>query len=54
MVIDPAYQYRHAENEIQRALQSGATRLYLGDDYKVLEDEKLSELPESLWKLKTN
>ena len=49
MPKDQAYQ--QAEQKIQQALKSGATELVLGGDYKTPEEKKLSELPESLWKL---
>jgi internalin A len=44
--------YLEAEKKIQEALKSSATKLELGGDYKTKDEEKLTELPESLWELK--
>ena len=44
--------YHKAEKKIQEALQSGVTELELGGEYNTPDEEKLTELPESLWELK--
>lgn len=44
--------YLEAEKKIAEALKSGATELVLGGDYKTPDEEKLSELPVSLWECK--
>ncbi len=44
--------YLEAEKKIQQALQSGATELDLSNKYDTPDEKKLTELPESLWKLK--
>jgi internalin A len=50
MPKDAAYQ--QAEQKIQQALQSGATKLDLSNKYSAGDEEKLTELPESIGKLK--
>ena len=44
--------YLEAEQKIQQALQSGATELDLSNDYNTPDEKKLTELPDSIWKLK--
>jgi Leucine-rich repeat (LRR) protein len=44
--------YREAEKKIQEALESGATELDLSGTYSTFDEEKLSELPDSLWECK--
>ena len=49
MPKDQAYQ--QAEQKIAEALTSRATELDLSQKYNAKDSEKLTELPESLWKL---
>ncbi|MBI3168253.1 MAG: leucine-rich repeat domain-containing protein, partial [Chloroflexi bacterium] len=44
--------YKQAEKKIEEALKSGATELNLSNEYNAPDEKKLTELPESLWKLK--
>jgi Leucine-rich repeat (LRR) protein/GTPase SAR1 family protein len=44
--------YLEAEKKIQEALQSGATELDLSNDYDTPDEKKLTELPDSIGKLK--
>jgi internalin A len=50
MPKDEAYQ--QAEQKIQQALKSGATELDLSNEYDAPDEKKLTELPESIGKLK--
>ena len=43
--------YLEAEKKIAEALQSGATELDLSNKYDAPDEKKLTELPDSLWKL---
>ncbi|MEZ4642717.1 MAG: hypothetical protein R3E31_08275 [Chloroflexota bacterium] len=42
--------YREAEQKIEEARRTRATRLDLSN-WRMPDEEKLTELPESLWKL---
>ncbi len=44
--------YLEAEKKIKQALQSGATELDLSNKYDAPDEKKLTELPESIGKLK--
>jgi len=44
--------YKQAEQKIGQALQSGATTLDLSNEYDAPDEKKLTELPESIGKLK--
>lgn len=44
--------YREAEKKIEAALKSGTTELDLSQSYDAKDEEKLTELPESIGKLK--
>ncbi len=44
--------YHEAEKKIQAALQSGATELVLGGGFNTKDENKLTELPESIWELR--
>src|SRR3990172_12138536 len=44
--------YLEAEKKIQQVLQSGATELDLSNEYNAPDEKKLTELPESIGKLK--
>ena len=43
--------YREAEQKIEEARRTGATKLNLSGKYGESDDNKLTELPESLWEL---
>ncbi len=44
--------YLQAEKKIEEALKSGATELDLSNEYNAPDEKKLTELPESIGKLR--